>query len=343
MVSLHNIRDNGTLVIAQGEKVYKTIAVNELAVTNLLLKILNPRKKIIYYSVGHNELSLTDKNPVGGDFLREKMLDSQYVLKSLELQSGIPSDASAVIILNPQIEFLPVEIKNLEEYLSKGGGILTTLSPHFNGVMIKNYLNFLNDLGAEFYNGIILDRLASQQGSQASIPVVNNYAKHKITDNFTGRSLYPISSFFKLSNHSIEWTSLVNSTPFPGSWGENDFDEVKSGTAKFDEMTDEKGPLTILAAGESEENGSRVFISSSTHFIINQFQGQTNNFNLFLNALSWVVKEEALMSLNRPTLNGNLVYISEIHLSVIFYFVILIFPFLLFGISIYFYRKKLSR
>lgn len=342
LVGLHNIRENGTLIITLNEKSYKTIATNELAVTNLLLKILNPRRKIVYYSVGHNEISLTDKNEVGGDFLREKILDSQFELRSLEMQNGIPSDASAVMILNPQIEFLPMEIENLENYLNAGGGLITSLSPQFNGVMIKNYLQLLGKFGVDFKNGIIIDRLATQQGSQASIPVVNTYGDHKITKNFIGRSLFPISSYLKLENTDYVWSSIASSTPFPGSWGESNFDEVKAGTAKFDESTDRKGPLVILAAGENNTKKSRVFIASSSHFIANQFQGQTNNFNLFLNALSWVVKEEALMSLNRPTLNGNLVYISEIQLSIIFYFIILIFPFVLFGVSIYFYRKRLS-
>ena len=292
--------------------------------------------------VGHNELSLTDKNQIGADFLREKILDSQYDLKSLELEKGIPEDTSVLAILNPQIEFLDSEIKHLKKFVKSGGSLLVTLSPHFNGVMITKFLAFLEDLGVNFHNGIILDRLAGQQGSQASIPVINNYGKHSITKGFIGRTLFPISSYLTTHNREFTWTALVQSTPFPGSWGENSFDEVKSGTAKFNKVVDFKGPLDILTVGENQRTSARVAVASSTSFITNQFQGQTNNFNLFLNTLSWVVKEEALMSLNRPTLNGQLIYISDIHLSIIFYFAILGFPFVYFGIAIFFYRKRLS-
>ena len=124
-------------------------------------------------------------------------------------------------------------------------------------------------------------------------------------------------------------------------WGETDFEQVKSGRADFNEGLDYKGPLGILIVGESTD--SRIVISGSTSFISNQFQGQSNNFNLFLNALSWAVKEEALVSLNRPQLKGNIIYISDIHVSIIFYFAILIFPFSFFIIGIFAYRKRLSR
>lgn len=341
-VSLHNITEEGTLVITYKGKSYKTVAKNELAVTNLLLKILNPKKRILYYSVGHNEMSLFDKNQVGGDFLREKILNAGYELRPVELQKGIPKDASGVLILNPIIEFLDLEIQSLDKYLLKGGGLFVALAPHFNGIMINKFLLFLKEKGLLFYNGIILDRLADKQGSQASIPVINSYKKHKITNGLEGRTLFPISAFFQYENKEYVWDSLVESTPFPGSWGEFSFDEVKLGKAQFNEGIDSIGPLSILGIGENQKNHSRIVVSSSSSFLSNQFQGQTNNFNLFLNALSWGVKEESLMSLSRPGLDGNLVYISDIHLSFVFYSVILIFPFIFFGIGIYFYRLKLS-
>lgn len=342
LVELYGIKQAGTLIIPFKGKNYRTLAKNELAVTNLLLKIVNPKKKVLYYSVGHNEMSLTDKNQIGGDYLREKILDTQFQLRPIELQKGIPSDASAVLVLNPQIEFLDSEIKNLKTYLKKGGSLLTTLSPYFNGVLVLKYVRFLKSLGVEHTNGIILDRLATQQGSQASTPVVNTYGRHQITENFVGRTLYPVSSFLSITDKEYKWTSISQSTPFPGSWGEINFDEVKQGRATYNEDIDGKGPLTIIAIGENLKTKSRIFVSSSTNFISNQFQGQSNNFNLFLNGLSWLAKEEALMSLDRPKLKGDIIYISDLHLSFVFYFVILLFPFVYFGVAIYFFRKRLN-
>ena len=119
------------------------------------------------------------------------------------------------------------------------------------------------------------------------------------------------------------------------------FDEVKLGKAAYNEGLDYEGPLNIIVAGEDKRD-SRVLISASTSFISNQFKGQTNNFNLFLNSLSWLARDEALMSLNRPSLKGNIIYVSDIHLSFVFYLVICVVPFIYFGLGIYFYRKKMN-
>ena len=342
LANLYNIKQEGTLVIEYQGKRFKVVADNELAVTNLLLKILSPSKKIIYYSVGHNEMSLQDKNNIGADFLREKILNSNFMLKPVELQEGIPSDAASVLILNPQIEFLESEIINLKKYLLKGGNLLTTLAPRFNGVIIKKYIEMLKNFGVVFHNVLILDRLASQQGAQASIPVINVYdPQHPITKNMTDRTLFPVSGAFETINNSLmKWTTLGKSTPFPGSWGEINFEEVKTGRAQYTENLDSKGPLKIIVAGESHL--SRIVAFSSASFISNQFQGQSNNFNFFLNALSWLSRDDSLMSLDRPELAGNLVYISAMQVNVILYFGICIFPFIFFGMAVWVYRRKIS-
>lgn len=341
-VNLYGIQKPGTLVVHYNNKQYKVVATNELAVTNLLYRIFNPVKKNIYYSVGHNEISLFDKNQLGADFLRAKIVDAQFILKPLELHKGIPKDASVVMVLNPQVDFLSQEIHSLKSYIESGGRLLVTLSPSFSGVTTKKLLSYLNKLGVEFYNGIILDRLAPQQGSQVSIPIVNQYAKHEVSKDFVGRTFFPITGYIETRQEKHRWTDLVKSTPFPGSWGETNFDELKSGKAKFHEASDQKGPLTILALGENLDNGSKILVSASTSFISNKFQGQAPNFNLFLNGLSWMADQDGLISLDRPGLTGDLVYISGIHLSFIFYFVILIFPFIFFGIGFYFYRKRMN-
>ena len=341
LTELFKIKESGTLVVEYKKTKYATMAKDELAVTNILLKILNPKKTILYYTVGHNEVSFMDKNLLGADYLREKILSSNYKLKPLELQNGVPKDCNAILIMNPQIEFLPSEIENLKAYLDKGGALVFLLSPQFNGLITKNFLKFIQSLGVTYNNALILDRLATQQGSQPSIPVVQSYnLEHPVTKKMENRTLFPVSGFFSFNeSNNFSWDILIKSTPFPASWGEVNFDEVKEGNATFNELTDYKGPLNIMVAGSNEV--SRVIGISSSQFIANQFQGQTPNFNLFLNALNWVVKDEALISLDRPKLSGEIVYISDIHASLVFYFSVLFFPFVFFIIGILVYRRKL--
>ncbi len=342
LTSLYKISEEGTLVVEVDGKNYSTVAKNELAVTNLLLKITNPNKIKLYYVTGHNEFSLYDNNAQGGDYLKEKLLSNNFELQALELNKEVPEDASALLVLNPTYDYSLAEIEKLEHYLDKGGSAFFALAPRFDGIELENLSTFFKGLGVEYRNGIVLDRLASQQGSQPSVPVITNYGRHEITKNFSGRTLFPVSAFFNiLDNSKYAFYPIASSTPFPGSWGETSFAEVKEGKADYAEGVDSKGPLNLFVAGVFSD--SRILLSSSISFISNQFQAQSNNFNLFLNALSWAAKQEALISLNRPRLKGNIVYISGIHQSLILYFAILVFPFCFFIAAIFIYRKRLSK
>ena len=338
---LYNVKESGTLVLEFKGQKFNTVAKDELTVTNLLLKILSPHKITLYYTVGHNEVSFTDKNLLGADYLRDKILSSNFQLKALELHKGIPKDCSGILIMNPQIDFLKSEISKLQAYLKNGGGLLFALSPQFNGLLTKNLLGFAQRLGLTFNNALILDRLASRQGSQPSIPVIQSYnLEHPITKKMETRTFFPVSGFFSFNESNLfSWDILIKSAPFPATWGEVSFEEVKAGKAIYNESSDYKGPLNLMVAGNNDK--SRVVGISSSQFVANQFQGQTPNFNLFLNALSWVVREESLISLDRPQLSGELVYISDIHASLIFYVAVVFFPFVFFVIGIIFYRKRL--
>jgi len=343
LVRLNNIEHNGTLLIEYQGKSYRSVIKDELGVTNLLMRVLRPNKLILYNVIGHNQLDLDLEDPIGASALKGMILGSNYEIRNIDLSEKIPADAAGVIILNPQTSFLQRELDELYHYLIKGGALLLSMSPQFNEIRLSGLDETLKKFGVRFENGLILDRLAEGQGGQASIPIVSNYPKdHPITKKFEGRTVFPVSGFFTILNEKVmDWNVLASSTPFPASWGEMSFSEVKSGKAVYAEKKDFKGPLNMALAGENKD--TRIVLFSSSSFITNQFQGQSNNFNLFLNALSWMVDDEALLSLERPELEGNLIYISDVHLSMVFYFVILCFPFLFFGIAIFSYRYKLGR
>jgi ABC-type uncharacterized transport system involved in gliding motility auxiliary subunit len=343
LVSINSIKENGTLLIEYRAKKYKVIASSEQVVTNLISKIINPKVHNLYYVVGHNESSFSDSSPMGFSLLKKNIEDTNYTLRALELHNGIPRDASAILLLNPQLSFLEKEISLLENFVKDGGGIITTFSPQLSENNLDRISQFYDRLGIQFVNGLVLDRLSAGQGAQASIPIVNKYnSTHNITKHIKGRTLFPLSAYFKkVKGSSVEWDILAESTNFPASWGEKTFSEVKSGKATYNSDVDDKGPLPLFVTGEVGK--SRLALFSSSSFIANQYQGHANNFNLFLNTIAWVINDESSISLNRPNLQQNLVYLSDIQFSLIFYFAILLFPFIFFLLGIFVYKKKMSR
>lgn len=346
IVQLNNIKEDGTVLIEYNGKKAYVKATNELVVTNLIIKIMRSHNIVIYYTVGHGELNrnLNDQN--GASYLFQKIVNTNYILRPLDLLSidDIPIDANLLMILGPQNGFLDLEVKKISNYLSKGGNLLLTLAPEMSSVKLDSLYDLLKNYGVNFVNSIVLDRLSTVQGTQATIPIVTEFNPlHSITKKFKGKVLFPLSAaLIPKKIEGYDYKPLLKTNAFPGSWAETSFDELKSGRATYDQK-DLKGPIDLAATIENKENNSRLIVTSSSSFVVNGYQSQSSNFNLFLNILSWGVDDEGIISLNRPDLNDEKIILSANQITLIFYFAIGLIPFILFAIAIYFYRRRLKK
>src|SRR5690606_2375901 len=102
LVSLNKIEQNGTLLVEYEGKVYKSVIKDELGITNLLMKVLRPKKLVLYYVTGHNQTNLDSEESQGASVLKGMLLGSNYELKYIDLSQKIPDDAAGIILLNPQ-------------------------------------------------------------------------------------------------------------------------------------------------------------------------------------------------------------------------------------------------
>lgn len=341
LLEANNISENGTLsIVYRNKKVSKKI-IDERSVTNLILKTLRDNKIKIYYITGHNELPL-NSSAGGLSFLFDNIKNAAYELTPLDLLANgeVPNDATALMLLGPKSGLMDLEIKHIKEYLDNGGNLLTTLAPLFKQDIHKNLIQLLKNYGIDYINAITLDKLATVQGVNASIPIVNEYnPNHVITKNFSGRTLFPISAAFRtFSKEDFVSTWIARTSLFPASWAELSFDQIKTGKAVYD-SNDIKGPISLAVVSETKL-ASRIAAFASSTFIVNGYKNQTSNFNLFLNTLAWLTNDEGIISISRPELSQERIFMSEGQLNLIFYFSILFVPSLLLLISILLYRKR---
>lgn len=346
MVQLNGVKEDGTVILTYKGNKTSTVAKDELTVTNSMIKLLRTNKIVVYYTVGHNEIDRALKDQNGGSYLFNKMIGANYIVKPLDLLkvADIPGDANLVLLLGPQQGFLDLEIEKLERYMSKGGNLLVTLAPNFTDTNFDNLYLLLQKYGIKVTNSIVLDRLSTVQGSQATIPIVTLFnPNHSITKKFKGKVLMPLSA--ALQDAKVEnkkYDVLMKSNSFPGSWAETSFEEVKTGRATYD-AKDLKGPIHLFSVAEDSKNHGRLMVSSSSSFIVNGYQSQSANFNFFLNALAWGLDDEGIIGLNRPSLENERIILSASQLTLIFYFAIGFIPFVLFAVAIYFYRRRLKK
>lgn len=346
LVKEQGITQNGTVVVDYKGEISKFPIIDELSVTNALMKILRTEKITLYFVTGHQELSCDEKSAEGISLLCEKLRSQNYAVKSLDLttMTSVPADATAILILGPVSGFLTHEAQMLEKYLQTGGSVFLALAPAFKSEMYDNLVNLARPYGLELGKDIVVDRMSTVQGAEATIPIVTTYDQHHpITAGFNLRTIFPLSSSVRTIEGKDAAALLAYTSNFPGSWAETDLKGVTKGKAEFQEKSDLRGPIGLMGVGEGikgPSEDSRFVLLGSSSFLINAYQNQSGNTTLFLNAVSWIVNDEGIISFNRPGLNEEPVVLSAQHLQMIFVISIVLVPLIFFGAGILVYRRR---
>jgi ABC-type uncharacterized transport system involved in gliding motility auxiliary subunit len=344
LVKSKGITQNGTVFIDYKGKESSFLIMDELSVTNALLKALRSEKIILYFITGHQELSCQETSPEGISVLCEQLRSQNYEVKELDLAKvmKVPKDATAVFVLGPITGFLKQEVDILGEYLKDGGSLFLALAPAFKPALYNNLIGLVKPFGLELGNDIVVDRLSTVQGAEATIPIVSKYeTAHPITEGFTLRTIFPLSSSVRIVPGNDLAQVLAYTSPFPGSWAETNLKAVTEGKALYEENKDLKGPVGLLGVAEgSGKSTSRITLLGSSSFLVNAYQSQSGNTTLFLNTVSWIVNDEGIISFNRPGIEESPVILSAQHLQMIFVISILVVPIVFFGSAIFVYRRR---
>lgn len=347
LVKAKNVSQNGTVLINYKGNETKFQIADELSITNALLKALRVEKITLYVTTGHQELTCSDTTQEGLSDLCQKLEAQNYEVKTLDLTKTkmVPEDATAILIPGPISGFLDSETKQLETYLKKGGSLFLALAPAFKASVYDNLTNLAKPYGLKLGKDIVIDRLSTVQGAEATIPIINSYeVNHPVTADFNMRTVFPLSSSVSIIPGNDAATLLALTSSFPGSWAETDLKGVTGGKAEYKEKEDLKGPVGLLGVGERVGEGaprdSRFVLLGSSSFLINAYQNQSANSTLFLNTVSWMVNDEGIISFNRPGIEEYPVILSAQHLQMIFVISILVVPILFFGSAIFIYRRR---
>ncbi|MFP5387462.1 MAG: GldG family protein [Bacteriovoracia bacterium] len=347
LVRAKGITQSGTVVINFKGEESSFVLEDELSVTNALLKALRKEKIVLYFVTGHQELSCKETSPEGISFLCEKLRSQNYEVKELDLTKvmSVPKDATAVFVLGPISGFLKQEIQILKDYLNDGGNFFLALAPAFKAELYDNLIDLVRTYGLDLGKDIVIDRLSTVQGAEATIPIINKYEpNHPITEGFTVRTVFPLSSSVKTLKGKDMAEILAYTSEFPGSWAETDLKAVTKGKAEYNEKEDTRGPVGLLGVSEGTGRAGlpspRVTLLGSSSFLVNAYQGQTGNTTLFLNTVSWMVNDEGIISFNRPGVEEFPVILSAQHLQLIFVTAILLVPIVFFGTAIFIYRRR---
>ena len=134
---------------------FQTIDVTEQVVTNSILSLTEAEKPVIYFLLGHSELSLQKDITSLGLYLDNEA----YTVQELNLlaKGAVPEDCDVLAIPSPKTDISEQEATLIKDYIAKGGDIFLTFETLAETVKVPNLQSVLAEYGATFENGYIME------------------------------------------------------------------------------------------------------------------------------------------------------------------------------------------
>lgn len=328
---------------------------SEETITNGIIRVTRPGKKVVYFTEGFGEAGIQDpQDPKGFASAKLALEQENYEVKPLLLPSveQIPDDASVVVLAGPTRPVTDAAIAALEAYLKRGGRLLALVGPRIGGGKLRP---FLASWGVKVGDDLVIDReVRLFEGPRLGVvPLSRTYGTHPITQGFRDFTVYPQTSSVEPAaegKKGLQATSLVKTSE--SSWAESDIDGVfAQGTASLDDK-DRKGPVSIAVAATAnlKEMGftppegvteARLVVFGTPLFIDNQQLAQSQlNGDLFLNAVGWLVGQEELVSIRSRSVRASRADLTPAQAARVFYLSVFIIPELLIALGIWVWWRR---
>ncbi len=359
----YNVISYGNSIFQLGDQTQQISKHEEQDITQSILKLISGVQKKIYFLKGHGERDLFNEKLAEGYLTCKKYLEGEnYLVEEVELfkLSQVPADCEVLLLVGPQNPLFVHEIRMIQEYLSSRRG-------HMAVFLDPDSKTDLKDLFKKYHilirSDLIIDPNPVGQlfGMGPTVPVINTYPAHAITDQLGTRiTFFPLSRSIVYEDSFPQSERSYSVTPFiqtsENSWGEIQYAQEK---AEFDPRVDAKGPLVLALAleerlsedpvrdqnkseSQTPQRSSRLVIMGDADFASNQFIGMQQNADLFLNAINWLSESEDLISIRPKPVADRRLAVSKSQAWIIFYVTIIGYPsaILFVGFVVWFHRRK---
>ncbi|MEN9722105.1 MAG: hypothetical protein RJB38_91 [Pseudomonadota bacterium] len=347
------IRTLGTLQIVSGARDSQVSELVEEKVTNALIKLSKNTTPKLCVLTGHGEKSFTATDSEGFDSVRKGLVNQAYDVKETNLvtEGKIPEDCNALAIWGGTKAYFPQEIGLIRDYLAKGGRALMAIDLDIRGNEPSPELITLLD---QWYikpgKALVLDPFSRVLNLDPSVIILPTFSKdHPVTKGFELNAAFPFARPLEIRSGApaglnVQW--LARSTP--KSWAEKSFSELATGQVQKN-GEDQAGPLDAVISVEGKAKDStatkntRLVVFGSSLFANNNFSRMMGNADLFLNAASWVMEDESMISIRPKDSTGSKIELSQNQGTLIFILTVIAMPLVIAtgGIGFWAYRKRL--
>jgi len=325
----------GTVVVESGGRNKQVMNADEEQLTNALIGLINPEKKVVYFLGGHGEKDIDNFNKEGVGTVKDTLMDQNYEVNKLILMQArqVPDDAAVLVAAGPQKDPFPSELEAIEDYLRKGGKVILMIDPQ----TCPELASFLTRFKVELGNDIVIDKMSRLFGADYTMPVISRYTAHPITRDFTFASFFPVARSVSVAKEEIEGVTAVPLAQTEGqAWGETGLEELsREGMAKYDEGRDLAGPVPVavvgsvkVAPGEGQDpkKEGKFIVFGDSDFIANAYVDLQGNGDLFYSALNWLAGEEDLVSIRPKDVKSDPLILTSLQSRLIFWLPVVVLP-----------------
>jgi ABC-2 type transport system permease protein len=282
-----------------------TTFIAESAITNAIASVVAVKDPVIYFLKGHGEKDLPD-------VLTAKLASAFYDVRTLTLATsgGVPEDATMVVDVSPQQDFLPAEEAALLSYQRDRGGKLFLMMDL--GSDPKPVLGrLLESFGLAIRPWLVVERASEHFLPNQPYVLIPSVGKHAITAPNQSSSmpiLFPVSQVIQqlaAVRRTVTIAPLLATSD--RAWAKVDLNDASAVPGP----KDVNGPFILAAAvtdsGEVGEKASRMIVMGSSQYIFpSASMGRLEeNENLFMNGLGWLQDRPELISIPARTIAGN--------------------------------------
>ncbi len=252
-------------------------------------RLANVQPKRLAYITGHGEPALEGVQGISTSMFKdvaegEGISVIPYAIADLGTNSSLVPDAA--LLVAPRLPLSMTELEQLKRYFESGHGLLLFHEPGLNDSISKLAKSF----GMQIDTGVIVDKSQTtyQQGTLGVQPVVKEFIDHPITRDLSSPTLFSSAAAISLSADDPAYTPLARTST--DSWSETDLEKLFGSEAETTKDPVElAGPLTVAAAYEVENKGSRLVLFGDGDILTNSYLPQLSNKELIVNSLLWTL------------------------------------------------------
>jgi ABC-type uncharacterized transport system involved in gliding motility auxiliary subunit len=299
----------------------------EEGITGALIRDLKGGARTVCFVTGSGEHQIGNRDPEGLSRFKDLLSKDDYQSKPINLleKAEVPGDCTALAVAGPTRNYQQPEVDAIKRYVENGGRAFFMLDPPLkvgrseiadNDVL----LNVLQSWGVTLQKDLILDLnpIGQVAGLGPQVALVTSYSSQPIVSNMRGMATgFPLARSLQVKNTDKTTVQKL----FDSSNSSLATGKLSSPTVDFKDPGNQKGPLTIAAAGTyntgRQNLQGRFVVVGSSSWAANQFVEWNGNSDLALNAVNWLSSDEDLISIRPKPPEDRRITMTRAQLSLV--------------------------